>query len=50
MVLSPSGALVIQPWLFANLGYDPVKDFTPISRVTTFDFAVTAGRAHPPAT
>jgi tripartite-type tricarboxylate transporter receptor subunit TctC len=43
VVLSPSGALVIQPWLFANLGYDPVKDFTPISRVTTFDFAVTAG-------
>ena len=31
VVLSPSGALVIQPWLFANLGYDPVKDFTPIA-------------------
>ncbi|MFO1245938.1 MAG: Bug family tripartite tricarboxylate transporter substrate binding protein [Ramlibacter sp.] len=47
VVLSPSGALVIQPWLFANLGYDPVKDFTPISRVTTFDFAVTAGPGAP---
>lgn len=47
LVLSPSGALVIQPWLFANLGYDPVKDFTPISRVTTFDFAVTAGPGAP---
>ena len=48
LVLSPSGALVIQPWLYANLGYDPVKDFTPISRVSTFDFAVTAGPGAPP--
>lgn len=48
LVLSPSGALVIQPWLYANLGYDPVKDFTAISRVTTFDFAVTAGPGAPP--
>lgn len=47
LVLSPSGALVIQPWLYSNLGYDPVKDFTAISRVSTFDFAVTAGPAAP---
>ncbi len=47
LVLSPSGALVIQPWLFSNLGYDPIKDFTAISRVTTFDFAVTAGPGAP---
>lgn len=47
VVLSPSGALVIQPWLYSNLGYDPIKDFTPISRVTTFDFAVTAGPGAP---
>ena len=47
VVLSPSGAPVIHPWLIANLGYDPVKDFTPISRVTTFDFAVTAGPGAP---
>ena len=32
LVLSPSGALVIQPWLYSNLGYDPIKDFTAISR------------------
>ncbi len=47
VVLSPSGALVIQPYLYANLGYDPVKDFTPIARVVTFDFAVTAGPGAP---
>lgn len=48
LVLSPSGALVIQPWLYSNLGYDPVRDFTAIARVTTFDFAVTAGPGAPP--
>ena len=47
LILSPSGALVIQPWLFANLGYDPVKDFQAVSLVSTFDFAVTAGPGAP---
>jgi tripartite-type tricarboxylate transporter receptor subunit TctC len=47
LTLTPSGALVIQPWLYSNLGYDPVKDFTPIARVSTFDFAVTAGPGAP---
>jgi tripartite-type tricarboxylate transporter receptor subunit TctC len=48
LALSPSGALVIQPWLFQNLGYDPVKDFSAVSRVSVFDFAVTAGPGAPP--
>jgi tripartite-type tricarboxylate transporter receptor subunit TctC len=47
LVLAPSGALVILPWLYKNVGYDPAKDFTPIARVTTFDFAITAGPAAP---
>lgn len=47
LVLAPSGALVILPWATKNLGYDPAKDFTPVARVTTFDFAVTAGPAAP---
>jgi tripartite-type tricarboxylate transporter receptor subunit TctC len=47
LCVSPSGALVIQPWLYTNLGYDPVKDFTAISQVSTFDFAVTAGPGAP---
>jgi tripartite-type tricarboxylate transporter receptor subunit TctC len=47
LILTPSGALVIQPWLYQNLGYDPIKDFTAISRVSTFDFAVTAGPGAP---
>ncbi len=47
VILAPSGALVILPWLYRNIGYDPVKDFSPIARVTTFDFAVTAGPGSP---
>ena len=47
LVLAPSGALVILPWATKNLGFDPAKDFTPVARVTTFDFAVTAGPAAP---
>ena len=39
---------MILPWLYRNVGYDPIEDFTPIARVTTFDFAVTAGPAAPP--
>jgi tripartite-type tricarboxylate transporter receptor subunit TctC len=48
LVLAASGALVILPWLYRNVGYDPTRDFTPIARVTTFDFAVTVGPAAPP--
>src|SRR6059058_918963 len=46
LVLTPSGATVIAPWIY-TLNYDPVKDFTPIARVVTFDFAVTVGPAAP---
>ncbi len=47
LIFSPSGALVIHPWLYQNLGYDTVKDFTPIALASTFDFAVTAGPGAP---
>jgi tripartite-type tricarboxylate transporter receptor subunit TctC len=47
LVLAPSGAFVILPWVYKNVGYDPVKDFTPVARAATFDFAITAGPAAP---
>jgi tripartite-type tricarboxylate transporter receptor subunit TctC len=47
LMLAASGALVILPWLYKNVGYEPARDFTPIARVTTFDFAITAGPAAP---
>ena len=38
----------IFPWLYpGNLGYDPVKDFTPISRVTSVSFVISVGPAAP---
>ena len=46
LVLTPSGATVIAPWIY-TLNYDPVKDFTPVARVVTFDFAVTVGPGAP---
>ncbi|WP_076999447.1 Bug family tripartite tricarboxylate transporter substrate binding protein [Variovorax sp. KK3] len=43
LLFTPSGAMVIHPWLYQNLGYDTAKDFTPIAQACVFDFAVTAG-------
>jgi tripartite-type tricarboxylate transporter receptor subunit TctC len=48
LVMAASGGLVVAPWLYPNLPYDPLNDFTPVSRVATFDFAVTAGPSAPP--
>ncbi len=47
LILAPSGAFVILPWVYKNVGYDPVKDFTPVARACTFDFAITAGPGAP---
>ncbi len=48
LALVASGGLVVAPWIYPTLPYDPVKDFTPVARVATFDFAITAGPAVPP--
>lgn len=42
----PSGAMVILPHLY-KLDYDPVTDFTPVTRLVTLDFAVTVGPSVP---
>ncbi|HEY8355876.1 MAG TPA: tripartite tricarboxylate transporter substrate-binding protein [Ramlibacter sp.] len=47
LVMAASGGLVVAPWLYNNLPYDPLNDFTPVSRVASFDFAVTAGPSAP---
>jgi tripartite-type tricarboxylate transporter receptor subunit TctC len=47
LVVVPGGALVIQPWLTDKLGYDPVKDFTPIAQLSAYDFALAVGPASP---
>lgn len=48
LVLAAGGAMVIFPWLYPDtLGYDPAKDFTPISRVTSLGFVISVGPAVP---
>jgi tripartite-type tricarboxylate transporter receptor subunit TctC len=37
LALMPIGNAAVNPGLFANLQYDPVKDFAPISELATFE-------------
>ena len=32
----PASTLTSNPWLMKNLGYDPLKDFTPLTRLIEF--------------
>jgi tripartite-type tricarboxylate transporter receptor subunit TctC len=43
LLLVPQGPMTLFPHVFKALRYDPVKDFTPISRIATGDFALSAG-------
>jgi tripartite-type tricarboxylate transporter receptor subunit TctC len=38
---------VVAPLVAANVGYDPQRDFVPVSMVTRYDFAVAVGPAVP---
>jgi tripartite-type tricarboxylate transporter receptor subunit TctC len=38
---------VVAPLVAQNVGYDPLKDFVPVSMVTRYDFAVAVGPAVP---
>jgi len=38
---------VVAPLMVDNPGYDPIKDFVPVSQVTRYDFAVAVGPAVP---
>ena len=43
LIVMPSGPVVLFPHVFKKLGYDPVKDLTPISQLAAFQFAVVSG-------
>lgn len=45
VVVLPSGPMVLFPHVYKNLGYDAVKDFTPISQIALFQFGVVSGPA-----
>ena len=43
VIVMPSGPVVLFPHVFRKLGYDPVKDLTPISQLASFQFAIVSG-------
>jgi tripartite-type tricarboxylate transporter receptor subunit TctC len=47
LMLANPAVMVVAPIVFKGAGYDPDKDFVPVSQVTTYDFAVAVGPAVP---
>jgi tripartite-type tricarboxylate transporter receptor subunit TctC len=45
ILLAPMGPFVLFPHTFKKLNYDSFTDFSPISQVASFQFAITAGPA-----
>ncbi len=43
LLLAPQGPITMFPFVFKRLHYDPERDFVPISRLATGDFALTVG-------
>ena len=46
-VVAPQGSLTLFPYVYKNLRYNPADDFTPVSRLITFDYALTVGPGTP---
>jgi len=47
-MLTVNGAHGINPALYKNPGFDPIKDFEPIAPVATVGYVVVANPAFPP--
>ncbi|MEY2621807.1 MAG: putative extracytoplasmic binding receptor [Pseudomonadota bacterium] len=45
LMLVPHGPMTLFQWLYRQLRYDPVKDFTPLGRVCVVDYALSTGTA-----
>ena len=43
VIVMPSGPVVLFPHVYKKLGYDPVKDLAPISRLADFQFCIVSG-------
>ncbi|MGE4334846.1 MAG: Bug family tripartite tricarboxylate transporter substrate binding protein [Pigmentiphaga sp.] len=39
----PASSMVIYPHIFRNLAYQPLKDFSPVARIASFEFALCVG-------
>lgn len=49
-LLAPMAVTVWAPMVFKRLGYDPVKDFAPVSQVAKIHYAFAVGPTHPART
>jgi tripartite-type tricarboxylate transporter receptor subunit TctC len=47
LLLAGSSQMTLQPHTTIELGYDPVADFAPVSRLVTFDLALVVSREVP---
>ncbi len=47
LLLTPIATMVVYQHVYRSLGYDPFTDFTPVSQLATFDFALAVGREVP---
>ncbi|HKX40298.1 MAG TPA: Bug family tripartite tricarboxylate transporter substrate binding protein [Burkholderiaceae bacterium] len=47
LMLGNPAVMVVAPLVFKDVGYDPEKDFAPVSRVTDYQFAVAVGHEVP---
>jgi tripartite-type tricarboxylate transporter receptor subunit TctC len=43
LLITPIAPMALYQHFYQNLEYDPFEDFTPISQIATFDFAVAVG-------
>ena len=43
LMLVPNGPMTLSPWIFKGLGFDPVRDFTPLSLVTLSELVLSVG-------
>ena len=50
LMLVPHGPMTLFQWLYRQLRYDPVKDFTPLGRVCVVDSALSTGPGTPAKT
>ena len=47
LLVAPQGPMTLFPHVFRGLKFDPAKDFVPVTRLATGDFALTIGPAWP---
>ncbi len=50
LMFTPVGVAVLAPLVFANPGFDTLKDFAPIAQVATFRYAWAVAPSHPART